>query len=71
MFLETTLRLFLERLGGEEPVLYRLTALFAVYTFFWNQPEGEGIDLYRLPYIPVPIGELTPMFFLSHNSSRN
>ena len=46
-----------ERLAESEPVLYRLTALFAVYTFFTTQPEIEGTNLYRMPYIPLPIGD--------------
>lgn len=47
-----------ERLAGSEPVLHRLTALFAVYAFFITQPQIEGNTLYRLPYIPIPIGDM-------------
>lgn len=54
-----------EKIPEKEAVLHRLTALFAIYTLFVNQPSTKAADLYVLPYIPIAIGD-----FRIHNLSK-
>ncbi|KAF8323265.1 hypothetical protein DL93DRAFT_670915 [Clavulina sp. PMI_390] len=43
----------IEKISSKEPVLHRLTALFAIYTLFTSQSLPEFEKLYSLRYIPI------------------
>lgn len=46
----------LERLASTEPLLNRVVALFALYTFHNSQPSSSAPPIYALPHIAIPIG---------------
>ncbi|XP_006454658.1 hypothetical protein AGABI2DRAFT_182630 [Agaricus bisporus var. bisporus H97] len=53
-FLLVTLRLFLERIGNDDP-LSRVVGVFGAYTFYYTQPCVAGPPLGRINHIPLPI----------------
>lgn len=56
-FLDTTLRLFLERMTTHESPFTQLVALFGLYTFFYSQPKGTSPPLYGVSNIPIPLDQ--------------
>jgi hypothetical protein len=56
IFLQVTLRLFLERLHENEPAASRVLALWATYTFYITQPSISSPSIYSIKHIPISIG---------------
>ncbi|KAA1471583.1 hypothetical protein DENSPDRAFT_776368 [Dentipellis sp. KUC8613] len=54
-FLKIVCRLFVERLDEAEPLPFRTTALFALYTFYLTQPENTHPPLHALRHAELPL----------------
>ncbi|KAF9503455.1 hypothetical protein BS47DRAFT_1356177, partial [Hydnum rufescens UP504] len=54
-FVDTVLRLFIERIVPSEPGLNQLTAFFGLYTFYNTQPRTPDLALYYQAQILIPI----------------
>ncbi|TFK56943.1 hypothetical protein OE88DRAFT_76040 [Heliocybe sulcata] len=52
-FLGITARLFLEHMTESQPLLSRVVALFALYTFHFTQPDTSTPALHSIRYIPI------------------
>ncbi|KZT30711.1 hypothetical protein NEOLEDRAFT_1054196 [Neolentinus lepideus HHB14362 ss-1] len=52
-FLQVTARLFLEHVTGSQPLLGRVVALFALYTFYFTQPDTSTPSLHSIRHIPI------------------
>ncbi|TFK94434.1 hypothetical protein K466DRAFT_642210 [Polyporus arcularius HHB13444] len=63
-FLRITERVFIERLASTEPLLDRLVALFALYTFHNSQPSSSAPPIYVAPNIAIPIDTYEEMVSL-------
>lgn len=51
----------IERLGEQEEPLTRVVALFALYTFHETQPSTSAPPILSVPYIVIPLGDLTSL----------
>ncbi|KAI0698412.1 hypothetical protein C8T65DRAFT_710162 [Cerioporus squamosus] len=63
-FLRVTERVFIERLPSTEPLLDRVVALFALYTFYFSQPSSSAPPILVLPNIATPINTYEEMVSL-------
>jgi len=53
-FINVTERLFIERLADGEPLLARVVALFALYTFHLSQPTTQNPPIHSVGHIAIP-----------------
>ncbi|KZT72798.1 hypothetical protein DAEQUDRAFT_762610 [Daedalea quercina L-15889] len=54
-FVNVTERLFVERLTDGVPLMARVVALFALYTFHLTQPTAQNLPIHSVGHIAVPL----------------